>query len=44
MERQDVKTFIEISGAERRSERELDILRTRWNLRRRQRGRKRHRK
>ena len=41
MERQDVKTFIEISGAEKR---ELGILKTRWNLRRRQRGRKRQRK
>ena len=41
MERQDAKTFIEISGAEKR---EQDILRTSWNLRRRQRGRKRHRK
>ena len=44
MDRPDGKTFIEISGAECRSERELGILKTCWNLRRRQRGRKRHRK
>jgi len=41
MGHQEAKTFIEISEAEKH---ERDILRTRWNLRRRQRGRKRHRK
>ena len=42
MERQDVKTFVEISGAECRSEREQSILKPRWWMRRRQRGRKVH--
>ena len=44
MECTEIKRFVELSGFDRMSEREQSILRPRWWMRRRQRGRNVHMK